>query len=74
LPAWSVAVQIAVTPSQPQLVAMVTVPSALATQQVSELGGQAQTTVGGVQQSVAVAETTTGVLPQLKWPQKWSTE
>jgi len=56
----------ATRPSQSQLVAIETVPSALAVQQASELGGQAQTTVGGVQQSVAVAETTRGALPQLQ--------
>jgi hypothetical protein len=52
-------------PVKSQLVAMETVPSAFWVQQAAELAGHEQTTVGGVQQSVPVADTTTGASPQL---------
>jgi len=65
LPAWSVATQVACTPLQSQLVAMDTVPSAFSVQHAVELAGHEHLTVGGVQQSVAAADTLTAGSPQL---------
>lgn len=65
LPAWSVAVHEIWRPLQSQLVSTDTVPSAFSVQHADEPAGHEHLTVGVEQQSVAVAEMSTGLSPQL---------